>query len=98
MQKKENEHRKIIYEIESSLEKSLNGLLKVYTKDCFEVNKKLETWMDTEFGNDTREGIRIEVQALRLNMYKLMFELTQNQKYKILENLLRIKVRENFWN
>ena len=98
MQKKENEHHKIIYEIESSLEKSLNNLFKFHTKDEFETNEKLETWMDTEFENDDRKGIRIEIQALRLNMYKLMFELTQNQKYKIIENLLRNKVRENFWN
>ncbi len=96
--KKENEYNKLIYEIESSLEKSLNGLLKLRTRDNFEINDKLETWMDTEFGNDTREGVRIEIQALRLNMYKLMFELTQNHKYKVLENLLKNKVREKFWN
>ena len=95
--KKENEYHKLIYDVESSLEKSLNGLLKFHTKDGFEVNNKLETWMDTDFGNDTREGIRIEIQALRLNMYKLMFELTQNQKYKVLENLLKSKVKK-FWN
>lgn len=98
MQKKENECHKIIYEIEASLEKSLNGLLKFHTKNNFEVNDKLETWMDTEFENDAREGARIEIQAFRLNIYKLMFELTQNQKYKALENLLRNKVKERFWN
>ena len=96
--KKETGYHKIIYEIEASLEKSLSGLLKFHTKDGFEVNNKLETWMDTEFENDLREGARIEIQALRLNMYKLMFELTQNQKYKALENLLRNKVKERFWN
>ncbi|MBI2649831.1 hypothetical protein HYX04_00790 [Candidatus Woesearchaeota archaeon] len=96
--KKEYECNKMVYEVESSIEKSLNGLLKFHTKDSFEVNGKLETWMDTEFENDKREGVRIEIQALRLNIYKLMFELTQNQKYKVLENLLKIKVREKFWN
>ena len=98
IRKKENECHHFIYEIENSLEKSLNGLLKFHTKDNFEVNNRLETWMDTEFENDGREGIRIEVQALRLNMYKLMFELTQNNKYKILENLLKNKIRQKFWN
>ena len=96
--KKEYECHKTIYEIESSLEKSLASLLKLHTKDSFEVNEKLETWMDTEFGNDTRDGIRIEIQALRLNMYKLMFELTQNQKYRILENISKNKIIEKFWN
>jgi glycogen debranching enzyme len=31
-------------------------------------------------------------------MYRLMFDLTQNQKYKVLENILKNKVRERFWN
>ena len=98
IRKRENEYDKIIYEVESSLESSLNALLKYHTKDAFEVNNAKETWMDTEFDGDSRKGARIEVQALRLNMYKLMFELTQNQKYKILENMLKIKVRQQFFN
>src|SRR3989344_1468519 len=98
IRKKENECHHFIYEIENSLEKSLNGLLKFHTKDNFEVNNRLETCMDTEFENDSREGIRIEMQALRLNMYRLMLELTQNNKYKIFENLLKNKIRQRFWN
>ncbi len=98
IQKKENECHKTIYDLESSLEKSLNGLLKFHTKDGLEFNEALETWMDTEFENDNRKGIRIEIQALRLNMHELMFELTQNQKYKALENILKAKVKEKFWN
>lgn len=98
VKKKENDHHGIMYEIESSLEKSIAGLLKHRTKNSFEVNGAKETWMDTEFENDGREGARIEVQALRLNMYKLMFELTQNPKYRAMENILKNKVKENFWN
>ena len=96
--KKENKYHKMAYEMESFLEKSLNALLNFHTNDFFETNGKLETWMDTEFGNDCRDGIRIEIQAFRLNIYGLLFELTQNQKYKVLENLLRNKVRQKFWN
>ena len=96
--KKENEYHKTLYEIESALEKSVNGLLKHHTKAGFEVNDKLETWMDTEFENDSRSGIRLEIQALRLSMYKLMFEITQNQKYKVFENILKMKVKDKFWN
>jgi len=98
IKKKESEYRKIIYEIESSLEKSLYGLLKCHTKNGFELNAPKETWMDTDFENDNRNGSRIEMQALRLHMYKLMFELSQNRKYKVLENVLKNKVREKFWN
>lgn len=79
-------------------EKSLNGLLKHYTKDNFAYNYAKETWMDTDFANDTREGFRIEIQALRLGFYKMMHELTKDIKYKILENLLKTKVKEQFWN
>ena len=98
MRKKENEYHRTLYEIESALEKSINGLLKYHTKASFEVNDKLETWMDTELENDNRIGIRVEIQALRLSMYKLMFELTQNQKYKVFENILKMKVKDKFWN
>ena len=98
MQKREDDCHYVLYEIECSLEKSLNCLLKFHTKGNFEVNDSKETWMDTNFEGDGRKGARIEMQALRLNMYKIMFELTQNQKYKVLENVLKEKVREKFWN
>ncbi len=96
--KKEDEFHKIFYEIEGSLEKSLDGLLKKHTKDGFEVNNAKETWMDTDYEGDDRKGSRIEVQALRLNMYKLLFHLTLNHKYKVLENILKTKVRRTFWD
>ena len=96
--KKEKEYFELLYEVENSLDKSINGLLKFHTKDGLDFNEAKETWMDTDFGGDGRKGARIELQALRLNMYKLGFELTQNHKYKILENTLRIKVRQEFWN
>ncbi len=98
IKRKENECLRMIYEIKSSLEKSLNFLLKFHTENHFEMSKKLETWMDTGFENDKREGIRVEIQALRLNMYRLMFELSKSPKYMILENLLKAKSREKLWN
>ncbi|MBI2558344.1 hypothetical protein HYW20_03400 [Candidatus Woesearchaeota archaeon] len=96
--KREDWHHKAVYEIESSLEKSINGLLRNHTKSNFEHNDVNETWMDTTFGDDKREGIRIEVQALKLQMYCLMFEITQNQKYKVMENVLKLQARQRFWN
>ena len=96
--KKENEYYTLLYGVEKALEKCINGQLKFHTKDGLELNEPLETWMDTDFGNDDRKGSRIELQALRLNMYKLAFELTQNHKYKVLENTLKIKVRQKLWN
>lgn len=95
---KENECLRMIDEIRSSLENSLSSLLKFHTGNHFETNSKLETWMDTEFENDKREGVRVEIQALRLSMYRLMFELSKSPKYRILENLLKAKAREKLWN
>jgi len=85
-------------DIKNSLEMSINGLLKFHTKNSFEANEENETWMDAGFEDDSRKGARVEVQALRLSMYSLMFHLTKNQKYKILENLLKTEVRQKFWN
>ena len=96
--KKEKENEQLLYEIECSLEKSVKGLLKSHTKEHFETNSSKETWMDTDFGDDGRSGFRIEIQALRLNMYKLAYDLALNHKYKILENTLKIKVKNKFWN
>ncbi len=96
--KKENEYYKLLYGIENSLDKSISRLLKSHTKDSFDFNGPKETWMDTDFGGDSRTGARIELQALRLAMYKLAFDLTQNHKYKVLENTLKIKVMQKFWS
>lgn len=96
--KKEKEYFELLYEIENSLDKSVNGLLKFHTKDGFDINEAKETWMDTDFEGDERKGARIELQALRLNMYKLGFELTQNHKYKVLENTLKLKAKQKLWN
>lgn len=58
------------------------------------INEPFETWMDTI----AREGARIELQALKLNMFNSMYELTGNLNYKIREDILRKEVREKFWN
>lgn len=91
--------------MKKKVEDSVSSLLKGRTMHDFAVNGRLETWMDTEYNGDTREGIRIEIQALRLCTYKLMKLLCQTLKddigYKMavhLENDLVKKVREKFWN
>ncbi len=89
---------KFSYEIEKALEKSFHRLVKHRTSNDFEFNEPKETWVDTSSGGDDRAGIRIEIQALRLGFYRTLFELTQDSKYKILENVLKEKVRQKFWN
>ncbi len=80
--------------IKSKLTSVIEKLLTYHTKDGLAMNGKLETWMDTI----DRAGACIEIQALRLRMYKLAFELTKDRKYKVLEDELREKVRAEFWD
>ena len=96
--KKESESQNFISEIKNSLDRSINGLLLSHTKYSFAQDNPKETWMDTDFGGDSRAGARIEIQALRLNMYRMMFDITNNHKYSVLENVLHTSARNKFWN
>lgn len=88
------------------LKKAVNDLVKFHTKDDLAINAKDETWMDTSAETyDFREGARIEIQALRLNMYKLLKKLGKMTKddrtfgeAKKLEEAMFKKVKKVFWN
>jgi hypothetical protein len=91
--------------LKEKLRESIVKQLKYFTHDGLVYNRKQETWMDTEFKDDSREGFRIEIQALRLRMYSFMKELYKmtNDKsryleYKKLEEETRNKVKNAFWN
>jgi len=73
----------------SQLGHSLYLLLKFHTVEHFDFNESQETWMDTKYGDDDRAGARIEIQALRLNMYSLMYTLDWNKKYLEHEKALK---------
>ncbi|HEX54955.1 MAG TPA: hypothetical protein ENF49_02380 [Candidatus Altiarchaeales archaeon] len=77
---------------------SIGRLNNTYMKNGFLFNNKNETWMDTDFGCGGREGIRIEIQALFLIMFRLAFRLTRNDKFLELESILKKKIRREFWN
>ncbi len=87
-----------IFQVKEILVKDIERLLKEKTKDDFAINGPKETWMDTDYAKDTREGIRVEIQALRLRMYNLAAKLTGERKYFELEHKLSKKVREYFWD
>jgi len=87
-----------IFLVKELLVRDIEKLLREKTKDGFAVNGPKETWMDTDYAGDTRDGIRIEMQALRLRMYNLAAKLTGERKYFELEHELSKKVREYFWN
>ncbi len=87
-----------IFEIKNLLIEDIGKVLAVKTRDGFAVNGPKETWMDTEFNGNSRGGIRIEIQAMRLKMYNLAAKLTGERKYFELEHNLSKKVREYFFN
>ena len=86
--------------IKERLEHTIYLLRKFNTADDFAVSKPLATWMDTspDGKEDTREGFPIEIQALRLKLYSMMYELSGEEKYKNLELELKRKVKKEFWN
>jgi len=61
-------------------------------------NRAKSTWMDTEWHGDDREGYRIEIQALFLNMLGLAAALTKDNRFKQWEKIMRKTVRDKFWN
>lgn len=89
-----NEKEEILKKIEISCERLIGN----YSEGCFIMNKPKETWMDTNGSTtDVREGARIEIQALQLNMYKLLKENIKDSKYQELEDKLRNKVKDMFF-
>ncbi|MBI2580468.1 hypothetical protein HYV85_01535 [Candidatus Woesearchaeota archaeon] len=87
-----------VKKVKAALKKSIDGLLKSHHRNGFVTNEKNETWMDTDFNDDGRKGICIEIQAMQLQMYSLMHKLSRNKTYLLLENSLRQNVRKFFWN
>lgn len=84
---------------QDNLEHSIYLQRKFLTRDVFAVNGPKETWMDTTVGDqDTREGVRIEIQAARLMMYSLIYCFEWESKYRELEEGLRTKAREKLFN
>lgn len=87
-----------IFRVKTVLVDEIENLLKFKTREGFAVNGPKETWMDTDFKGDAREGERIEMQAMRLKMYNLAAKLTGERRYFKLEHDLSKKVREFFWD
>jgi glycogen debranching enzyme len=61
-------------------------------------NRPLETWMDTGFNTDKREGKRIEIQALTLQMYRLLHAMSEDDKVQQKAFFLKKNIQNTFWN
>lgn len=84
---------------EESLKHSVYLQRKFLTRGVFAVNGPKETWMDTTVGDqDTRDGVRIEIQAQRLMMYSLLYCFEWDSRFRKIEEDLRNKVREKLFN
>ncbi len=85
-------------EIKTILKRYIEDLLWSQTKKGFAINGPRETWMDTL----DRGGARIEIQALRLNIYRYMSSICDSWKekrfYRKLEKDLLKKVRKSFFD
>ncbi len=68
------------------------------TREGWAMNEPQGTWMDTSAYGDSRTGIRIEIQALRLALYRIVAELTGEEVYKKLEESLAKQVKKYFWD
>jgi glycogen debranching enzyme len=84
--------------IRRKLTEAVNNLFKSHTVNNFAVNDDQATWMDTLFNGDGRKGVRIEIQALRIGMYRFMHTLTKSKVYKDMADKLIAKTKEQFWN
>ncbi len=89
--------------VQEKLSLSLNRLHENYAKENMVFNKAQETWMDTPFGGDTRQGFSIEIQALQLVFYRFMKKLCNMTKhdaaerYAEMEKNLRKTVKATFF-
>lgn len=81
--------------IEHKLMNMLDRLFKERSKDGLIINRPEETWMDTTFGDDRRDGARIEIQALTLAMLAFLHKLTGKEDPR--EKALRDATRKHFW-
>lgn len=70
---------------------------KYHERDGLVFNDTNETWMDTDFGGDKRDGFRIEIQALHLAMYRLLYRLTKDKRHHEEELRLKSAVRKAFF-
>ncbi|MFT4305064.1 MAG: amylo-alpha-1,6-glucosidase, partial [Candidatus Woesearchaeota archaeon] len=87
--------------IKNKLIESIEKIESNYLVNNLISNKAKETWMDTEYKGDIRDGFRIEIQTLHLNMLNLAKELSENEEKNYFEKKeikMKNKVKKEFFN
>ncbi len=77
------------------LKKTLDVLWESRVVDGLFVSYDKESWMDTEWGGDRREGCLVELQALLLSMFRTFRRLTGEKDPR--EGVVRKAVLKSFW-
>ncbi|NOZ80217.1 MAG: hypothetical protein GXP63_00975 [DPANN group archaeon] len=72
-------------------------LRKFRLRDGLAVNDAKATWMDTDYDGDDRSGMRIEIQALRLRLYDVLYGLTKDLEYEKMVQEGKRRVRKAFF-
>jgi len=90
--------RKFIKEFETTLLRVLDLIDKYFVKGDLIYADKQETWMDSSFGKDVREGFLLEVQAMYMYLHRLAYALTGKEYYRDMENKMRIATVNNFYD
>jgi len=97
-------NNKELKKLQQNLGRSAHRLIKHHNKSGLARNEALETWMDTGYKDDLRAGARIEIQAMRLRLYRLISHISgllgddlKKHAYHELEHTLREHVKKSFW-
>lgn len=87
-----------IKQIQEKIKRVVDLLLSQNTREDLAINKPYSTWMDTL----PRDGARIEIQALRLCIYRLAKKISETIKkesyYYKLEQNLKNRIKKEFWD
>jgi len=89
--------KKELMNIIKLLEESINKIFQKYTRNSLIYCFPQSTWMDTSIGDTTREGFRIEIQALTMFMYDFLYQLTDNKIYYEMLQKIKKKTKQIFW-
>ncbi len=78
-----------------TLARTIDALWRSRVNDNLLITGAKESWMDTEWGNDSRQGALLEMQALLLAMFRALRRLTGQKDPR--ETAVRTAVMKRFW-
>ncbi len=87
--------RRDMHFLSESLKNVVSQWIKYHVQDSLVINGPKETWMDTDWEGDKREGARIEMQALFLSCLRLLRKIDKEEDF---EKELAKTVRKMFFN